>query len=710
MATELEKILFKIEADTKQLTTGLKKAEAQTKSSTDKMTKAFGLFKGVLATTGVVVFGQQVVQASLSMDRITSALQVATGSTRAAKIEFEFISSEAERLGLNLESAATEYSRLAAASRGTKLEGEATRDVFVAVSEASAALGLSADQSRGALNALQQMISKGTVQAEELRGQLGERLPGAFQIAARAMGKTTQELGKMLELGQVSADELLPKLAEELTKTFGSQAEANSKKLRAEMERLNNAMFALKLAIGNSGLISWLTEGVRLARDLVDSLANIPNMKLPQTALNEALQTGDTKAQLEAIDDSLQSIVDRFAVMQNSPNPMLRSMAKFQSEGLVAEMEALLALQTSINDRRSQDGSIGLKINRGTIVEHSPDKKRNKFFSGLASQEVERLAEMEQTLSDVHQSFRATEEVSSKFWENARENIATIQDLTNQQAQWGLVTDENNAMSQNLIFSQKGVEDQLEKTMEQWSKTQAILERAKTPLDKYDESMNMLEEAVRSNAIEQWEYNKAVAQVEKEWEAATAATQRTTEEVRLFGSAISTAMEDAIFQGKGLREVMGGLLQDIGRIIFRLTVTKTLETALGGFSLGNLLGSANGNVFSGGNPIAFAKGGVVGGPTTFPMNNGKVGLMGEAGPEAIMPLKRGPGGKLGVASQGGSGAGTVFYIDARGSNSDEGVFRIVNRAINKATPGIVNSSVKKVQKVRKSDPSFFKGA
>jgi lambda family phage tail tape measure protein len=64
--------------------------------------------------------------------------------------------------------------------------------------------------------------------------------------------------------------------------------------------------------------------------------------------------------------------------------------------------------------------------------------------------------------------------------------------------------------------------------------------------------------------------------------------------------------------------------------------------------------NANGNAFAGGSVIPFAKGGVVSSPMLFPMSGGQTGLMGEAGPEAIMPLKRGKDGKLGVAAGGSS--------------------------------------------------------
>ena len=89
--------------------------------------------------------------------------------------------------------------------------------------------------------------------------------------------------------------------------------------------------------------------------------------------------------------------------------------------------------------------------------------------------------------------------------------------------------------------------------------------------------------------------------------------------------------------------------------------------------------NANGNVFSSGSIQAYADGGVVGSPTTFPMSGGRTGLMGEAGPEAIMPLKRGANGKLGVQMEGGATT-TVVQNFSFSANGDDSVKRIIAQA------------------------------
>src|SRR4030095_14480758 len=93
------------------------------------------------------------------------------------------------------------YRALSAATRGTALEGQDTQRLFTALAASSRTLGLSSEQTGRAMTAFQQIISKGKVSQEELRQQLGEALPGAMQIAARAFGVTTAELDRMITRG-----------------------------------------------------------------------------------------------------------------------------------------------------------------------------------------------------------------------------------------------------------------------------------------------------------------------------------------------------------------------------------------------------------------------------------------------------------------------------------------------------------------------------
>lgn len=206
--------------------------------------------------------------AGMAAERLRNSFEAATGSAAKGSSEFGFARAEANRLGLDLLTTSDAYLKLAASARGTTLEGQKTRDIFTALAGAGRSLGLSGDQMGGALLAISQMMSKGTVQAEELRGQLGERLPGAFNIAARAMGVSTAELGKLLEGGKVISEEFLPKFAAELTKTFPPGEKAMNG-MTAETMRLKTAWYELKTTVMEGGGESMFTASIRGMKDMV---------------------------------------------------------------------------------------------------------------------------------------------------------------------------------------------------------------------------------------------------------------------------------------------------------------------------------------------------------------------------------------------------------------------------------------------------------
>ena len=233
---------------------------------------AVALFAAGIAALllGIFKLGAAMVRTQLVLDRIQASLLVATGSTEKANAEFAFLVRTVQELGLNFEKAGIQFSQLAAAAQGTTLAGKGVRDIFVAVGKASLALGLSSEQTEGALRAIQQIMSKGTVQAEELRGQLGERIPGAFKLAAEAVGVTTRELGKMLEQGQLLSTEFVPLLTEIFEEKFAVAAVQASDKLRGSMEKLKTefSLFAIQLE-EDIGLVETFADGINKLRNLL---------------------------------------------------------------------------------------------------------------------------------------------------------------------------------------------------------------------------------------------------------------------------------------------------------------------------------------------------------------------------------------------------------------------------------------------------------
>lgn len=227
-------------------------------SSFDRMKSGAARF---LATLGIVSATLGSIQAAANAQGTEIAIDFATGGQGAKNLSF--IDDTVDKLGLDLVSSQEGFKQLAGSMRNTALEGQATRDIFEGVAIAAAASTLPAEDVKGALLAISQMASKGKVQAEELRGQLGERLPGAFDIAARSMGVTQQELNKMLETGQVIAEDFLPRFAAQLQSEFAEGAAKAADGPVAAMNRYKNSVIRLQRAFGNELLpaVTTLLEG-----------------------------------------------------------------------------------------------------------------------------------------------------------------------------------------------------------------------------------------------------------------------------------------------------------------------------------------------------------------------------------------------------------------------------------------------------------------
>lgn len=140
---------------------------------------------------------------------------------------------------------------------------------------------------------------------------------------------------------------------------------------------------------------------------------------------------------------------------------------------------------------------------------------------------------------------------------------------------------------------------------------------------------------------------------------------------RQFSSALVGAFDGIAVKGRAVSDVLRTLALRLSDIVLRAAL-RPLEQGFGNLATGLMsggLGFAKGGVVQRGLPVPFASGGVIQSPIAFPLAGGRFGIAGERGAEAIMPLSRGPDGRLGVAARGGAGVSVTFNVTTSDAES-----------------------------------------
>jgi tape measure domain-containing protein len=279
---------------------------------------------------------------------------VSDGELEFAKNQ-KFLLTTAEDYGIEIKGLTKNFTEFWVASKG-KLDAEEIKGIFASISKSAAVMGLSVEAQDSAFLALQQMMSKGTVQAEELKKQLGNSLPGAIKAATQAYQvlhpemKVTEELFmSQMKAGKVVSSELLPELARQFEIIYGVESITRVDTMQAAQERMANSWTAwIKGLSSNSsttkaivavmnGLAASLNEivGVLLisvgswaAYKLAIMLANVQNKLLMLTI------TGTTVA------TEAQVVVTGFQTTAQVANTVATSAATKAWKGLTLAMKA----------------------------------------------------------------------------------------------------------------------------------------------------------------------------------------------------------------------------------------------------------------------------------------------------------------------------------------------------------------------------------
>ena len=539
--------------------------------------------------------------AQLALQR--KALGLVIGDTVKFAKSQEFLLDTSRKLAIPQDVITRQFTALTASVIGAGQSVEDAEEVFLAIASGIRGTGGSLEDMKAAMRATSQVFSKGKVSAEELRQQLGERLPGAFTLFAASMDKTPAELDKALEQGKVTLDDFM-KFAKKLFATYGVNAEILAQGPEAAGDRLKTAMAELKDSIGS--LLRPIGAGFQ---KVFGAIVEDINKAIQKFREFMGLGTENQRKKLERIFESANDKVTRMIRRGQDGKELDRALQQ-RDKALYDLEQFYLNNPTGMNTEQS--GS-----NKGDGGDGGGGELSDK--------------DLQKNLDFIEKTRQAEEKAEQEKY-NA---FLDFQLLTGQ------------------ITQEKFDQIKLDQQAVQLSKEFGV---------------NL--EYVRELLQRPIEYEGVMAGIKDYFDSIKTGAEEVREAVTSAFKNMEDAIVNFVMTGKlNFAEFTRSILADMARIIVRQAFIKPLLGAIfPNFADGGVVENAMGNVYGSNGIQKFARGGVVHSPTIFPFKNG-IGLMGEAGSEAILPLKRTKQGKLGVESSGGGGNVVNVSVDAGGTSA-----------------------------------------
>ena len=552
------------------------------------------------AITGGVV-GAQVGIAREQISGITSysaalrlqreALNLVIGDTQKFTEAQEFLLNTSESLAIPQDVITRQFTSLTASVTGAGKSVSDAEEVFAAIAAGIRGTGGTLEDMKAAMRATSQVFSKGKVSAEELRQQLGERLPGAFTLFADSMDKTPAELDKALEQGKVTLDDFM-KFAKKLTEEYGENAKLLADSPAAAGDRLQTAMSKLKDNLGQiltpigAGFQDTFTVIVKVIDKAVVGLKNF--LKIGEEFEQEKLDI-----LLEKKKDQEQEL-KKYKKFLEEADTAVKNFREKRDAGLP------ITNQEYTDAQRGQNALISLPIKIKNI---NQELKNLDIEIAVIENNIDRMnINLDETADKTKKIQNVSVNAFQAMGQGMRQYAESIKDL-------------NKQIANATVNAFKNMED-------------ALVQFVTTGKLNFSNFAKSVLADLSRMIIRQMMFN-ALAGFQK------------------FLNPFSSV--------KGLAEDAGRSVSDMTQIM-----NGGLETVIGGNKLGN--------VYDTDGIQKFARGGIVHSPTIFPFKNG-IGLMGEAGSEAILPLKRTKQGKLGVESSGGGGNVVNVSVNAGGTSA-----------------------------------------
>lgn len=236
---------------------------------------------------GAMNLATAAVDAAIVKQQTLAAVSVAVGRDQNKQAaEWEYINRVADHFGANLESMAKAYGKFSAAAAGSGMKGDQTKELFENITSIGTAYGKTSDQMNLVFLAVEQMLSKGAIQAEEFKNQFGEQIPGAYEAGAKALGISLDDFKKKQQAGVLDAQAVIT-IMRGLAKDSQSAAEQMRSGIVATQNELDNAKFRFNLALADSGFL----DAYRELLQKVTALLSGPDGKELASALSSAFST-----------------------------------------------------------------------------------------------------------------------------------------------------------------------------------------------------------------------------------------------------------------------------------------------------------------------------------------------------------------------------------------------------------------------------------
>ena len=534
----------------------------------------------------------------------------------------------------------------------------------------------------------------------------GSGIAGTYEASMGTAGKQLGSLARHLENLKVMAGKAItPALAEIVDALTSSIAALNDELDGDGKDAIEKWGINFRLAI-----ISIRAEILRLGMllDKVGGTMTSAQMLLygPGSALgfkssqDRFKRAADRNIMYEQLyndkDRQLLELAKKYNEIEALNTPAGRAAAKMReevrakqprTEGAVEDEKAAKEAENRL--KRGQDLILSLERERDLIRAVTREEKVRWDLSkgpdnDLAEPHKQRILAIAKELDALDAAVKAEEERKAVL-KSIDEEIAALQKEADT---YGMSETAIRLYEMSLKGATEGQKESVEvlmRDLEIKKQVAQVMEDIKTPLDEYAEKMRVLNDLLAMGEINQGQYAEAAEKARKAMEAAAKDEKGILDDLKKaiegWGQDSADALvEFGITGKKSFSDFADSVIKDILRMIVYQTMMQPLMSGISGAVSGFFSGAgagggavrgvtvavAKGGVFSHGNITPLARGGVVSRPTIFPMARG-MGLMGEAGPEAVMPLTRLPGGDLGVKSGGGNNI-KINIINNNGSD------------------------------------------